>query len=85
MVKFTFTVRDEDGLQPARAGELVKEAAKCTSKVAIRRGEKTGDAKLIFNVIALSARHNDELEITVKGEREEEEAAALEAYVKSYI
>ena len=63
MVKFTFTVNDEMGLQ----------------------GEKTGDAKRIFNVMSLSVKANEEVEITVEGEKEEEEAAALEAFVRENI
>ena len=45
MVKITFTVHDEMGLHARPAGELVKEAVKCSSEVTIRKGEKTGNAK----------------------------------------
>ena len=85
MVRFVFRVRDESGLQAKQAGKLVREAAKCTGQVAIRKGEKTGNAKLIFNVLALSAKENDEVEISVSGEKEAEEAAALEAFVREYL
>ena len=85
MVKFTFTVQDELGLHARPAGALVKEAAKCTSKVTIRKGEKTGDAKRIFNVMGLSVKANEEVEITVEGENEAEEAAALEAFIKENV
>lgn len=85
MKTFTFTVKDEQGLHARPAGELVKEAVKCSSKVTIRKGEKTGDAKRIFNVMGLSVKANDEVEITVEGENEEEEAAALEAFIKENI
>ena len=85
MVKFTFEVKDEMGLHARPAGALVKEAAKCTSKVTIRKGEKTGDAKRIFNVMGLSIKANEEVEIIVEGEKEQEEAAALEQFVKENI
>lgn len=85
MVKFTFVVKDEMGLHARPAGALVKEAAKCTGKVTIRKGDKTGDAKRIFNVMGLSVKANEEVEITVEGEKEQEEAAALEAFVKENI
>lgn len=84
MVRFTFRVKDEGGLQAKQAGELVSEAAKCTGEVRIRKGEKTGNAKLIFNVLTLSAKENDEVEISVSGDKETEEAAALEAFVGKY-
>lgn len=85
MVKFTFTVHDEMGLHARPAGALVKEAAKCSSKVTIKKGEKTGDAKKIFNVMGLSIKANEEVEIAVEGENEQEEAAALETFVKENI
>jgi phosphocarrier protein len=85
MVKFTFTVNDEMGLHARPAGMLVKEAAKCSGKVTIRKGEKTGDAKRIFNVMGLSVKGHEEVEITVEGEKETEEAAALEAFIKENI
>ncbi len=85
MVKFTFTVHDEMGLHARPAGELVKEAVKCSSEVTIRKGEKTGNAKRLFNVMSLSVKGNEEVEITVEGEKEQEEAAALEAFVRENI
>ena len=85
MVTFTFTVKDEMGLHARPAGALVKEAAKCSCKVSIRKGEKTGDAKRIFNVMSLSVKANEEVEITVEGEKEQEEAAALEVFVRENI
>lgn len=85
MVKFTFVVNDEMGLHARPAGALVKEAAKCSSKVTIRKGEKTGDAKRIFNVMALSVKANEEVEMIVEGEKEQEEAVALETFIKDNI
>ncbi len=85
MVKFTFTVNDEMGLHARPAGMLVKEAAKCSSKVTIRKGEKTGDAKRIFNVMGLSVKGHEEVEIMVEGEKEAEEAEALQAFIKENI
>ena len=85
MVKFTFVVNDPMGLHARPAGLLVKEAAKCSSKVTMRKGEKTGDAKRIFNVMGLSIKANEEVEITVEGDKEQEEAASLEAFVKENI
>lgn len=85
MVKFSFVVTDEMGLHARPAGALVKEAAKCTSKVTIKKGEKTGDAKRIFNVMGLSIKANEEVEIIVEGENEAAEAAVLEAFVKENV
>lgn len=85
MVTFTFTVKDEAGLHARPAGLLVKEAAKCSSKVTLKKGDKTGDAKRIFNIMGLSIKCGEEVEMMVEGDKEQEEAAALEAFVKENI
>lgn len=85
MIKFTFTINDKLGLHARLAGMLVKEAAKCSSKVTIWKGEKTGDAKRIFSVMGLSVKGHEEVEIMIEGEKEVEEAAALEAFIKENI
>ncbi|MBD5450921.1 MAG: HPr family phosphocarrier protein [Lachnospiraceae bacterium] len=85
MVKFTFAVKDEMGLHARPAGLLVKEAAKCSSKVTLKKGDKTGDAKRIFNIMGLSIKGGEEVEVLVEGEKEQEEAAALEAFVAENI
>lgn len=85
MVKFTFVVNDEMGLHARPAGLLVKEAAKCSSKVTVKKGDKSGDAKRIFNLMGLSIKGGEEVEILVKGEKEQEEAAALQAFVAENI
>lgn len=85
MVKFTFVVNDEMGLHARPAGALVKEAVKCSSSVGIRKGERKGDAKRIFNVMGLSIKAHEEVEIVVEGEKEQEEAAALEAFIRENI
>lgn len=85
MVKFTFIVNDEMGLHARPAGLLVKEAAKCTSKVTVKKGDKSGDAKRIFNLMGLSIKGGEEVEIIVEGENEQEEAAALQAFVAENI
>lgn len=85
MVSFKFVVNDKMGLHARPAGLLVKEAAKCTGKVTIRKGEKTGDAKRIFNVMGLSVKADEEVEITVEGDKEKEEAKALADFIKENI
>lgn len=85
MVKFTFVVNDEMGLHARPAGLLVKEAGKCSSKVTLKKGEKTGDAKRIFNIMGLSIKGGEEVEVIVEGEKEQEEAEALQTFVAENI
>lgn len=83
MVKFKFTVNKPQGLDEASAGRLVKEAIGCKGNVMIRKGEKNGNAKLIFHVLSMLVKAGEEVEIMVEGEGEREEAASLEEFVKN--
>ena len=85
MVKFTFVVHDETGLHIKLAGAFVKEAVKCSSNIMLRKGEKIGDAKKIFNVMGLSIKENEEVEVIVEGEKEQQEAALLKNFVEKNI
>lgn len=85
MVRFRFQIKDPAGLQPGPAGQLVKEAIRCTGKVTIQKGKKSGDAKLIFHVLSLSIKAGEDVELMVEGENEKEEAAMLETFVKENL
>ena len=85
MAGFKLTVKNPSGLDARLAGALVKEAAKCSGRVTIRKEEKAGDAMSIFNIMALGAKCNDEVEISVEGGDDAAEAAMLEAFVKENI
>ena len=45
------------------------------------KGEKSGNAKLIFHVLSLSAKAGEKLELLVEGENEREDAKRLEAWI----
>lgn len=85
MAKFVFTVKNPLGLDARLAGMLVGKAADCSGRVTIRKGEKAGDAMSIFNVMALSVKCNDEIEITVEGANDQADAAALETFMKEHF
>lgn len=85
MVTFTFTVKDENGLHARPAGLLVKEAMKCKSKITLKKENKTGDAKKIFNVMGMSVKCGDTVTVEVDGENENVEAEALKAFITENI
>ena len=85
MTKFVFTISHPAELNPKTAGQLVKEALGCTGRVTIRKGEKSGDAKLIFHVLSLSIKPGVEVELSVEGEKEEEEIRQLQEFVNEYL
>ena len=79
MVKFSFRVKDELGLHARPAGLLVKEAAKCSSKVTMKKGGKSGDAKRIFNIMGMGIKYNDEVDYSRrrKGSGRSKDAGSL--------
>lgn len=82
MVSIDFTVKDPMGMHARPAGQLAKEAVKYASKITLVKGDKTGDAKRIFNIMALNIKTGDQVSLSVEGESEQEDAAALTAFIK---
>lgn len=85
MVSFEFTVQDPNGLHARPAGQLIKEAMKCKSKVTIKNGDKSADAKRLFNVMALGVKGGDVLTVEVEGESETQDAENFKAFVTENI
>lgn len=85
MIRFQVVAGLEKGLDIRKAGELVKEAIQYKEKITILNGSKTGDAKLIFNVMSLNIKKGDRLTVTVEGEKEEEAARSLEKYMRENL
>ena len=83
MERFQFTSRLTNGMDIKTAGGFVKEAIRCSGKVTIHNGARTGDAKLIFNVMSLNIKEGDVIEIEINGGNEAEDAASLKSSRKS--
>ena len=56
MKEFSFVIQDPAGIHARPAGVLVKQAMTFQSTVRILKGDKTGDLKRIFSVMALGAK-----------------------------
>lgn len=85
MKEFTYVISDPQGIHARPAGLLVKECAKFTSKITLKKGDKQGDAKRIFAVMGLAAKAGEELVVTIEGEDEEAAASAIEAFLKENL
>lgn len=85
MTNISIQVHNANGLDARLAGQLVKEAIACDGDVRIRCGQKTGNAKMIFNVLSLHARQGDTLEIELTGARREEDAERLMLFAERNI
>lgn len=85
MTTFEFSVQDENGLHARPAGLLTKEAMKLKSDITFKKGDKTANAKRLFNVMTLGVKHGDIITCEVSGETEEADAAALKKFIEENI
>ncbi len=85
MKEFTYTITDQDGIHARPAGLLVKEAGKHRSDIILRLGEKEGDAKRIFSVMALGVQYGQTIQVTIAGEDEDVAAKAMENFLRENL
>ena len=84
MRRFTYTVRDKNGIHARPAGMIMSCAKKYASDVTVnlsRDGEpdfRKADAKKLLSIMGLGARFGDVLEFFVSGEDENEAATEIE-------
>lgn len=79
MVSFTYTVQSAQGLHARPVVEVAKVAGSCRSAVTVAKGDLAADAADLMGLLALDARHGDELTVTVEGPDELRVADALRA------
>lgn len=82
MKSMTFVVHNEKGLDARLAGELVRECIACDGNVTIRKGARTGNGKIIFNVMSLRIRKGDRIEIILDGGAEEADSCRLTKFAE---
>ncbi len=85
MIEFQYVITDREGIHARPAGELVKKANGFQSSITIHKGEKSGDAKRIFAIMALAAKKDEEIRVTVEGPDEAQAAAQIEAFLKENL
>ncbi len=76
MQELSYTIRDEDGIHARPAGILVKKMQEFSSAVTVRNGEKTADAKKLFQVMKLGVKCGDTITVAADGGDEEAALAA---------
>lgn len=85
MNKFTYTIKDKDGIHARPAGVLVKEASKFKSEITIESKGNVGNAKKIFSLMSLGVKYDDEITVTAAGEDEKEAIESIENYIKNNL
>ncbi len=82
MNTFEYIVQDEVGLHARPASQLVKFAEGLTSKVTVKKGEKSADCKRLFSLMGLAIKEGETILFTLEGDDAPTEAASLEQFCK---
>lgn len=85
MKNFTYVIQDELGIHARPAGLLVKKVGEFQSKVTVKNGDKSADARRLFALMGLGVKRGNTIEVLVEGSDEEAAALALEDFFKSNL
>lgn len=77
MYEQTVVVNNKSGLHARPATLFTKAAAAFQSKITVKKGEKTADAKSILKILALGVNAGTELTISAEGQDEEQAVTSL--------
>lgn len=85
MISFTHVIQDPMGLHARPAGMLAKAAMAYPCQITITSPAGTADAKRLMSIMRLAAKAGMEITIACDGDREEEAAAGMEAFLKENL
>jgi len=85
MNKFTYTIKDKDGIHARPAGMLVKEASKFESEITVEAKGNRANGKKIFSVMSLGVKYDDEITVTAEGEDEDKAINAMESFIRENL
>ncbi len=85
MVMFSYNVQEKIGLHARPAGLIAECASRFDSDIKVNCNGKTVDAKVLFMLIFLGAKHGDNVIFTIDGPDEQEAKEALEKKLKECL
>lgn len=85
MKEVKYVITDPEGIHARPAGLLVKKANEFASKVTIKKGDKSADAKRIFAVMSMGVKSGEEITVSAEGEDEAAAAEAMEQFLKENL
>ena len=85
MKTFEYTITDPVGIHARPAGILVKEIKKYASAVTVIKGEKSVNALKLMALMGMGIKQGDTVTVSIEGENEEEVAAKIEEFFKTYF
>ncbi|MBE6910163.1 MAG: HPr family phosphocarrier protein [Ruminococcaceae bacterium] len=86
MKSFDYVITDPVGLHARPTGILVKEIRNYAgTTVTITKGEESANALKLMAVMAMKIKQGDTVTVSVEGENEEDVAAKVEEFFKTYF
>ena len=83
MIKFTYQIKDPNGMHARPAGKLATYAKQFSEEIRVIAGEKEADAKRLLALMSLGAVAGTVLTVTVSGDNEESTARQLQEYLEA--
>ena len=85
MQREVFHIGNKIGIHARPAALLVQTAARFQSKIMLRAGDKTADARSILMVMGLQAKQGTDLVVVADGPDEQEALAALRQFAAEHL
>ena len=86
MKSFDYVITDPVGIHARPAGILVKEIKNYVgATVTVTKGDKTVNALKLMALMGMGIKQGDTVTVSVEGDNEEEVAAKIEEFFKTYF
>ena len=86
MKSFEYTITDPVGIHARPAGILVKEIKNYAGvAVTVTKGEKSVNALKLMALMGMGIKQGDTVTVSVEGDNEDEVAAKIEEFFKTYF
>ena len=86
MKSFNYTITDPVGIHARPAGILVKEIKNYVgTTVTVTKGDKSVNALKLMALMGMGIKQGDAVTVSIEGENEEEVAAKIEEFFKTYF
>ena len=86
MEKFTYTVKDRDGVHARPAGAMLKAISGYKSKITLIYQDRSIDLKAgIFGLLGLGIRYQDEIYVHAEGEDEKDAIVAIKRAFEEFL
>lgn len=86
MEKFTYTIKDRDGVHARPAGAILKAISGYKSKITLIYQDRSVDLKAgIFGLLGLGIRYQDEVYVHVEGEDEKDAVIGVKRAFEEFL